>query len=330
MFEGRPIRMITPLDMNLASLLRPLVDIGMRLAVAPHVNTLCIAHHYRLAMTLEGCDDPSRIQLADWNMNWTDPTVMRTMSGLHMHYSTKTVARELRRFQCPDLSAFFNSIPVTSYRPRNVFIRRTKHTTLFINNINGLTFSEIANKFLRYTGASDHHIPFVISDIVAQARALVNMVAKEAIVNFLHPADQLGDIVGSPADIGLWVFSAPCSEYMASRTELFFPLDVDDLPLRDQEEFETHIIWYIPDSSGDKVHYNALIQKCLEEYHDRLFKAAREADDADFEGLGNAINRVLAVRHPSFTAEIFRNSKDVRNCLRRYHHDPLSKVAVTV
>ena len=103
---------LSHLDRTLADNLRPLVEIGAVMRVAPFVNTLPLGLHYFLAHGDDDVPSGDRIGLADWNrMADTDEQV----SGVYVFYSTREVSELL--MGAVD-SGLYDSLPVTRYRQR--------------------------------------------------------------------------------------------------------------------------------------------------------------------------------------------------------------------
>ena len=312
----------TPLDNEFARLLQPIVRLNMHFAAAPFVNTLCLAYHYWLALESAAAGShTNRIQLTDWNQR-SVPRTIEDLAGFHMFYSTKTVADRLKLRPRGGRAGFYNSLPVTRFRQQHAFIRRDPNNIAFLQRHNEISIKEIAKDFLLPLNRDAlERAPFVLTDIYDQAKGLVcRAIGSHNTIQYIHPGNLLAAHNTSNNNFALFVFSAPCSEYMLRRHHEFIRLDVDGLNLEQDDAFETHIIWHLPQkhSSDDALS----IKSCLEKYHTRLFSAAMEEDAAPFEGLRTAIVKILSVRHPSSASEIFQKASDFQQCVRDYHISP--------
>jgi hypothetical protein len=314
---------ISDLDEELIEILKPLASLGMRLAVPPHVNTLCLVYHYMIALGRAGKSVCDLIQISDWDdLDRTDPSVIRNLTSLHMFYSTKATATAMSNLKTGG-AGHFNSIAVSRFRQQHVFIQRNSTNEAFMLARPGQSGKDIIRDYLTSSLTCKHGSttqPFVMSDITGLANALVKVVTKKTIRVF-HPKDLLDYFNGVSANFALWVFSAPCSEYMVTRDDKFIPVETNSVPLYDEPAYETHIIWFMPKA---QIQQNYAIGQCLRRYHTRLFSVAQDEASKDncFEGMGKVISRMLAIRHPSFASEVCQNSMSFRHCLRSYHSDP--------
>ena len=232
-----------------------------------------------------------------------------------MFYSTKEVAATLKGYRGRD--HFYNSVAVTRYRQRLVFLRRNASNEAFVREFEGKHISDIAIALL--TDGSTGRKPYIITDIRDQARAVVRTALKDgSMPPILYPQSPLGN---SPNDdFALFVYSGPSTEYMARRDDHFIPLNIDQLPTLQDDAYETHIVWFMPPNTSDET--GITITRCLRTYHERLFEAAQRGNDADFQGMGDAIGLALTARHPSFRSVVFRCAADFRQCLLNHHSDP--------
>ena len=310
------------LDEELAELLSPLVPLNPRLAVSPYLNTLCIAYHYRLAYGEPVPDD--RISLIDWNLDYSSPhfisaLVGKDVTGFHIFYNTQDTAFKLKRW-VQSGAGYYNSLPVTNYRQRSVFIRRNNLNEAFVRNREGQPVADIAKELL--TGGEIARLPFIITDLREQAKALARAVLGRAkLPPIVYPNTLQGYPGTSDEEAAMFVFSGPSTEYMTRKPEHFIRLDVDDLPTLQEDDFyKTHIIWHVP--RHPKSDHNLIVSRCLDAYHRRLFQAAQEGRDADFEGMASSIGLTLTARHPSFRSLVFQTARDFREGLLNHHSDP--------
>jgi hypothetical protein len=258
----------------------------------------------------------------DWNLDFTDQRNLAVLAGedvlgWHMFYYSKDLAQQLGQISEDPDQGFYNSLPVTRYRQRSVFIRRTDWNEMFLQNRQGLPIKEKVTQFLIETKSGRK--PFIITDILGQARAVGRTVSNSRLPEIVYPETLLGG-PHSNDEAAVFVYSGPSTAYMTQRTDDFIPINIDDLPTLRDEAYETHIIWHVPPraKTGD----NLTVKRCLSDYHMGLFEAARSQTEASFDGVGDAIRLTLAARHPAFGSEVFRHPAEIKQCLLEHHSDP--------
>jgi hypothetical protein len=106
---------------------------------------------------------------------------------------------------------------------------------------------------------------------------------------------------------------------MADAGRAFIPLEVDDRLLALSPQYETHLIWHVPEL---KTELHPVIRKCVADYHQQLFDAATDDKDEHFVAMAAACNDTLAARHPCFPAETFAEPRAFRKCLIDHHIAP--------
>jgi hypothetical protein len=313
--------MPTKLDQELAGCISPLVSLNARLAVSPHVNTLCLAYHFRLALGDHWVVN-DQIKLMDWNIDVSSGQFLAALTGgnvtgFYVFYSTKDIAARLKQWRQPG-GGYYNSLPVTRYRQRYIFLRRTASNEAFLKSHEGERIGEVAAEL--FTERVNRRKPFILTDILGQAKAVARTVSKPRDIPIIYPSSPLGDPDISNDDFALFVYSGPSTEYMVRTAEHFIALNIDDLPTTQDDAYETHVVWHMPESS--KPDDRRTVALCLRAYHERLFKAAQASDVAEFGGMSDAISLTLTARHPSFGSTVFRNATDFRQCLLDHHSDP--------
>ena len=301
------------LDRKLANALQPLVEIGAVVRVAPFVNTLPLGLHYFVAHGDKGPRE-GQIALADWNRMIVDTD--EQLTGVYVFYGTKQISDELiSSTSSVEFSGHYDSLPITRYRQRLVFCRRSKAIEAVARSVDfkfGSRFFEaVAERRLRLNA---------YTDIVAQAERLIDVTVPPGLGRpTLRCFGKWPDrALTDRKDVHLYIYGAPCTAYMERAEESFVGLEVEDSVLASAPEYETHIIWHVPGGSD----WTGLIRKCMLSYHRTLFEGVSGASDIEFAAMAHTCNDTLAERHPSFPAEIFYKPRAFRLCLRDHHADP--------
>lgn len=303
------------LDKRLTEALDPLVRLDAVLRVAPFVNTLSLGFHYVLAHG-DRPPAPGRVGFMDWN---GEADFREYLSGVFIFYGPKNVASKLKSLS--GIPGFFDSLAVTHYQQRQVFLRRNSTTEALVVACDG----RLGEKFAAESMARGIRF-MVYTDIVDQARELMS--------RSLMPENGLADRVRclgpeiSAADPShntpLFVYGAPCVAYMSRAHDTFVALDVDESLIASASEYETHVIWHIPEA---KAHLNAEVRTALSTYHQTLFGAPGSVMDGEFGGMSKSCGDILAARHPSFQTEILASPSEFRTCLQYHHSEPITAVA---
>lgn len=298
------------LDAKLQDVLRPLVEMGALMRVPPFVNTLSLGLHYTLAHPNAQAPD-DRVDLDDWNRFGKSS---RHLDGVFIFYSTKDVADRLEALTSEP--GIFSSVPVTRFRQRFVFVRRNPVSEALASAAHG----QLASDFFDEAAARGVSVT-IYSDIIAQAQALIaatsKSTAKPLVIGSGHWSVPRTD---DDSEMPLFVYSGPCVTYMARASSVFVPLEVNDETIADAPQYETRVIWHVPEGSSDLI---GPIRRAISAYHQILFEAASTPNDADFGAMSASCKETLAARHPSFAAEIFAEPKSFRTCLLDHHANPV-------
>src|ERR1041385_246364 len=284
---------LSRLDTELSEIVRPLMTMKPVIRVAPFVNTICIGVHCSIAD--EGLTDPAplgsrAVGLADWN----HPERLREhLLGMFMFYSSSERAAKYRRMA--NAQGAFDSLAVTHFRQRFVFVGRNRESEALVDAVDG----RLGVSFFEEATRRQFEIA-LYTDILAQADSLIDSVVRQCALNpHLVKVGRLWPNLRDPGNrtVGLFVYSAPCVAYMLNASENFIPLSVDDNLLSLLPEYITHFVWHVPDEYLGRMKE---IRDTVREYHQALFKAAMSAEDAEFNALSTACGDVLAAQHPSF------------------------------
>jgi hypothetical protein len=304
---------LSSLDEQLAEILRPLVQMKAILRVSAYVNTLPLGFHYVLAHETTSPPSDECVGLAEWNhVDRSD--LEKYLDGVFIFYGPKNQADQFRSLI--EVPGYFNSVPVTRFRQRAAFVRRSPLGESLVDAVNG----KLSANFFDEVSARGATLA-LYTDISEQARKLIETTTQKNLlaspVRFVEPMR----LSRSEKDLALFIYGAPCIAYMARESDTFISMEVDESKIQAAPQYETHVIWHVPENHGD---VNERIHDCMLDYHKCLFGAADSAADSEFTAMSLASSEVLAARHPSFQAEIFADPKTFKMCLKNHHSEPAS------